>query len=111
MVLFLVFIDLEGKTGHRGWLWVFLGVDTVIFRLDPTRSHEVPEGHFTVPLESAAVVRAGADLTVLAYGTMVFVSAAAAAGGPGPGRSFACAITRSPRVRRARSCAAGRHAL
>src|SRR3954447_4881531 len=42
----LVFIDLEGKTGHRWWLWVFLGADTVTFRLDPTRSHEVPEGHF-----------------------------------------------------------------
>src|SRR3954451_10167356 len=42
----LVFIDLDGKTGHRWWLWVFLGADTVIFRLDPTRSHEVPEGHF-----------------------------------------------------------------
>src|SRR3954453_24112889 len=42
----MVFIDLEGKTGHRWWLWVFLGADTVIFRLDPTRSHEVPEGHF-----------------------------------------------------------------
>jgi 2-oxoisovalerate dehydrogenase E1 component beta subunit len=39
---------------------------------------EVPEGHYTVPLESAAVVRPGADLTVLTYGTMVFVSEAAA---------------------------------
>jgi transposase len=42
----MVFIDLEGKTGHRWWLWVFLGEDTVAFRLDATRSHEVPEGHF-----------------------------------------------------------------
>jgi transposase len=42
----MVFIDLEGKTGHRWWLWVFLGEDTVAFRLDSTRSHEVPEGHF-----------------------------------------------------------------
>ena len=42
----MVFIDLEGKTGHRWWLWVFLGEDTVVFRLDPTRSHDVPEGHF-----------------------------------------------------------------
>src|SRR5215211_6859799 len=42
----MVFIDLEGKTGHRWWLWGFLGAVTVIFRLDPTRSHEVPEGHF-----------------------------------------------------------------
>jgi transposase len=42
----MVLIDLEGKTGHRWWLWVFLGEDTVVFRLDPSRSHEVPEGHF-----------------------------------------------------------------
>src|SRR5271165_4769303 len=42
----MVFVDLEGKIGHRWWLWVFLGEDTVVFRLDPSRSHEVPEGHF-----------------------------------------------------------------
>ncbi len=41
-------------------------------------SSEVPEGHYTVPLESAAVFRAGAELTVLAYGTMVYVCEAAA---------------------------------
>ncbi len=39
---------------------------------------EVPEGHYTLPLESAAVFRPGTDLTVLTYGTMVFVSEAAA---------------------------------
>jgi 2-oxoisovalerate dehydrogenase E1 component beta subunit len=39
---------------------------------------EVPEGHYTVPLDRAAVVRPGRDVTVLAYGTMVFVSLAAA---------------------------------
>ena len=39
---------------------------------------EVPEGHYTVPLSSAAVLRPGADVTVLAYGTMVYVCAAAA---------------------------------
>ncbi len=38
---------------------------------------EVPEGHYSVPLESAAVVRAGSALTVLAYGTMVWVAEAA----------------------------------
>ncbi len=42
----MVFIDQEGKTGHRWWLWVFLGSDTVVLRLDPSRSHEVPKGHF-----------------------------------------------------------------
>lgn len=42
----LVFIEQEGKVGHRWWLWVFLTDDTVAFRLDPTRSHDVPEDHF-----------------------------------------------------------------
>ena len=35
---------------------------------------EVPEGYYTVPLESAAVFRPGKDVTVLTYGTMVYVS-------------------------------------
>jgi len=39
---------------------------------------DVPEEHYTVPLESAAVRRAGSAVTVLAYGTMVWVSEAAA---------------------------------
>lgn len=43
----LVFIEHEGKVGHRWWLWVFLSDDSVVFRLDPSRSHDVPEGHFT----------------------------------------------------------------
>ena len=41
-----VFVDQEGKIGHRWWLWAFLGEDTVVYRLDPTRSHDVPERHF-----------------------------------------------------------------
>src|SRR5260370_20285376 len=40
---------------------------------------EVPEGHYTVPLGKAAVVRSGDDVTVLAYGTMVYVALAAGA--------------------------------
>ena len=35
---------------------------------------EVPTGYYTVPLDSASVFRSGSDLTVLTYGTMVFVS-------------------------------------
>src|ERR1700722_10132878 len=38
---------------------------------------EVPEGHFTVPLGRAEIVRPGKDVTVLAYGTMVHVAQAA----------------------------------
>ncbi len=38
---------------------------------------EVPEGYFSVPIGKAEVVRAGKDVTVLAYGTMVHVAEAA----------------------------------
>jgi 2-oxoisovalerate dehydrogenase E1 component beta subunit len=39
---------------------------------------EVPDGHYTVPLGKARVVKEGEQLTVLAYGTMVHVAIAAA---------------------------------
>jgi 2-oxoisovalerate dehydrogenase E1 component beta subunit len=38
---------------------------------------ETPDGHYTVPLGSAAVRREGGAVTVLAYGTMVHVAEAA----------------------------------
>ena len=38
---------------------------------------EVPDGHYTVPLGKAKVVREGEALTVLTYGTMVHVALAA----------------------------------
>ncbi len=39
---------------------------------------EVPEDHYTVPLGKAAIRREGEAVTVLAYGTMVYVAEAAA---------------------------------
>eukprot|EP01132_Coremiostelium_polycephalum_P007090 gene7090-8743_t len=39
---------------------------------------EVPDGHYTVPLGKAIKRREGKQLTVLAYGTMVYVAEAAA---------------------------------
>lgn len=48
----------------------------------PWKNHklsEVPEGYYTVPIGQAAVRREGQDVTVLAYGTMVYVAEAAAA--------------------------------
>ena len=39
---------------------------------------DVPDGHYVVPLGRAAVRRTGSDVTVLAYGTMVYVAEAAA---------------------------------
>jgi 2-oxoisovalerate dehydrogenase E1 component beta subunit len=39
---------------------------------------DVPDGHYTVPIGRAEIVRAGSDLTVVTYGTMVHVADAAA---------------------------------
>jgi transposase len=50
----LVFIEQEGKNSHTWWLWVFGGVDTVLYLLDPTRSHEVPEQQF--PQDASGVL-------------------------------------------------------
>jgi len=40
---------------------------------------EVPEGHYSIPLGKAKVVREGKDVSLIAYGTMVHVAKAAAA--------------------------------
>jgi transposase len=42
----LVFAVLDGKKGYGWWLWVILGADTVVYLLDPSRGHKVPESHF-----------------------------------------------------------------
>jgi 2-oxoisovalerate dehydrogenase E1 component beta subunit len=39
---------------------------------------DVPESHYTVPLGKAAIARAGEEVTILAYGTMVHVAIATA---------------------------------
>src|SRR5690606_16406223 len=46
----------------------------------PWSKHElgdVPDGHFNIALGKAAIRREGGDVTVLAYGTMVYVAQAA----------------------------------
>jgi 2-oxoisovalerate dehydrogenase E1 component beta subunit len=40
---------------------------------------EVPEGHYSIPLGKASIVRPGQSATILTYGTMVHVSLAAVA--------------------------------
>ena len=34
-----------GKMGFRWWLWVFADGRTVIYKIDPSRSHQVPQDH------------------------------------------------------------------
>jgi len=42
----LVFVEIEGKHGNRWYLWVFVSKSSVVFKLDPSRSAEVPKAHF-----------------------------------------------------------------
>jgi len=51
-----VFIEQEGKIGFRWWLWAFLSEDTTGFRIEPTRSHDVPEGHYADHAQGILVV-------------------------------------------------------
>ena len=51
-----VFAEIEGKVGYRWWLWVFLGEDTVVFVLDPSRSHEVPEAQLETETKKILMV-------------------------------------------------------
>jgi 2-oxoisovalerate dehydrogenase E1 component beta subunit len=60
----------------------------------PWSKHEmgkVPEGYYTLPLDKAAVFRPGKAVTVLTYGTMVWVSECAARETAWTPRSSTCA--------------------
>lgn len=50
-----VFEQVEGKDGHRWWLWVLIAGDTVVFRMDPTRSTAVLERHFGIDRADGAL--------------------------------------------------------
>lgn len=41
----LVFVEVDGKTGNRWWLWAVTTKDTVVYILDPFRSSQVPKNH------------------------------------------------------------------
>jgi len=41
-----VFEEVEGKTGHRWYLWVMQSVSVVYYRMAPGRGADVPKGHF-----------------------------------------------------------------
>jgi transposase len=42
----LVFVEQQGKIGFGWWLWNFNSKDTVVYILDVSRSHRVPEDHY-----------------------------------------------------------------
>lgn len=51
-----VFVEVEGKTGYRWWLWVVITEDTVVFLLEPTRSGDVPRSHLGDDPEGSLLV-------------------------------------------------------
>src|SRR5437764_4431687 len=52
----LVFVDQQGKVGFGWWLWVFNSEDTVVYLLDDSRSHHVPEDHYPPQADGVLMV-------------------------------------------------------
>jgi transposase len=52
----LVFVEQQGKVGFGWWLWVFVSPDTVVYILDVTRSHQVPEDHYPAKADGVLMV-------------------------------------------------------
>src|SRR5947209_12596644 len=50
----LVFVEQQGKVGFGWWLWTFNSDDTVVYILDASRSHHVPEDHY--PAQAGGVL-------------------------------------------------------
>jgi transposase len=68
----MVFEKIQGKEGHRWYLWVFRSETTVSFRLDPSRSATVPKEHFGEEATGILNVdRYSAYKTLLADGRIV----------------------------------------
>jgi transposase len=51
-----VFVEYDGKSNHCWWLWAFSSEDTVVYCLDPSRSHTVPENHYPGDVKGVANV-------------------------------------------------------
>jgi transposase len=58
-----VFEEVPDKANHRWWLWVFVGPDTVVFRIEPSRSTKVLTEHLGIDL-AAGSLEAGRRLLV-----------------------------------------------
>jgi transposase len=63
-----VFVVQEGKQGYGWWLWALSGPDTIVFVLDASRSHAVPEDHYRAQSRGVLVVDRYA-----AYKAMIWV--------------------------------------
>jgi transposase len=71
-----VFVQVPDKESNRWWLWVFVAEDTTVYRMEPSRSHEVIVQHLgtnavgILSVDRAAMYKAYASkaaMMVLAY--------------------------------------------
>jgi transposase len=51
-----VFVKHQDKANFTWYLWVFAGHEAIVFVLDPTRAHDVPEDHFGADAHGIASV-------------------------------------------------------
>jgi transposase len=51
-----VYEQVEGKTGHRWYLWLMRSISVIYYRMDPTRSAEVPLTHFADLISKIVIV-------------------------------------------------------
>ena len=51
-----VYEQVEGKTGHRWYLWLMRSFSVVYYRMDPTRSADVPITHFADLISKVVIV-------------------------------------------------------
>jgi transposase len=58
-----VFEDIDGKDGHRWWLWTFVSSETTVFVMDTSRSAGVAAGQLGIDREQAAL-EAGRRLVI-----------------------------------------------
>ncbi|HXZ74354.1 MAG TPA: transposase, partial [Streptosporangiaceae bacterium] len=58
-----VFEDVDGKDGHRWWLWVFATSETTVFVMGTSRSADVAAGQLGTDREQAAL-EAGRRLVI-----------------------------------------------
>lgn len=50
-----VFEEVAGKANHRWWLWTFVGPDTTVFLIDPTRSTKVATSHLGIDMDAGSL--------------------------------------------------------
>jgi len=50
-----VFEEVAGKANNRWWLWSFVGPDTVVFVIDPTRSTKVVADHLGIDVDAGSL--------------------------------------------------------